>query len=37
MTTTVIVQELFIEVGCFEKIVEVLRLVKDQAKEVGIQ
>lgn len=37
VTTTVIVQELFIEVGCFEKIVEVLRLVKDQAKEVGIQ
>ena len=31
-----IVQELFVEVGCFEKIVEVLRLVKDQAKEVTI-
>lgn len=30
------VQELFVEVGCFEKVVEALRLVKEQAKEVGL-
>ena len=29
-------QELFVEVGCFEKVVEALRLVKEQAKEVGL-
>jgi len=30
-------QELFVEVGCFEKVVEALRLVKEQAKEVGLE
>ena len=25
------------EVGCFEKVVEALRLVKEQAKEVGLE